>query len=98
MHQIAPPQRSRHGGLELTRCQPGGMHRADQRQRDIAAVVDPEFAGQVLLAEGDDAHLVSRAETVRCGSGARQKRQIAPWPAAADERQQGQDAKDPRAE
>jgi hypothetical protein len=37
------------------------MHGANQRQGDAAAVVDPEFARQVVLAKRYDANLVTRS-------------------------------------
>lgn len=54
-------------------------------------VVDPEFAGQVLLAEGDDAHLIARTEGVGGNIRWRQQWQVASRPTAADKRQPSHD-------
>ena len=64
------------------------MHCSDQRQRDAATVVDPEFACQVVLAECYYANLVTGPQTVLGMIDGRQRGKIAARPAATSKQQQ----------
>jgi hypothetical protein len=44
--------------------QTSGLHVAQQRQIDLALIVDRKLAGQLIFAEGDDAQLITASKQV----------------------------------